>query len=361
MLDSMYSEALRKRDSINKIIDEYFDEGEIDIESKWKNENITPSDEDITIAAGDGSFNKKKYLGFNFYAVSAESLIYNPNNSKLDTIETVEVDVLTHQKFIDDRLRNMMSIFEIKTALKALKEYEIDYYMDDGSILGDLIRPIPIENEIPPKEQSKIMKIIYDKLKREVETNELEISSSKFQKRFGSLFEGKTNTEKYSLLTFLESIENLIGLKQLLNNKKKIIAISKTSTSNDIFHANIPDMAILDKFTKGEGYSKIVYKKIDSQVKHDFPVSNTFFKDQWFTIFFARLEKNKNIIKIELPYHAREEQIKEILSIIKANSTEGYPFLLKRAHNDVVIKHNDINSLSQIIEFLDKSGREMLD
>ncbi|MBQ2654626.1 MAG: DNA double-strand break repair nuclease NurA [Methanobrevibacter sp.] len=361
MLDSMYTEALRKKDSINRSIDDYFDESEIDIESKWKNEKITPSDDNLILAAGDGSFNKKKYLGFNFYAVSAESLIYNPNESKLDTIETVEVDVLTHQKFIDDRLRNMMSIFEIKTALKALKEYDIDYYMDDGSILGDLIRPIPIEIEIPPKERSQIMKIIYDKLKKEVETSELEISSSKFEERFKDLFEDKTNRERYSLLTFLESIEHLIGLKQILNNKKKIIAISKTSTSNDIFHANIPDMAILDKFTRDEGYSEIIYKKVTSQVKHDFPVSDTFFKDQWFTIFFARLEKNKNIIKIELPYHAREEQIKEILAILKANSTEGYPFLLKRAHNDVVIKHNDINSLSNIIEFIDKSGREMLD
>ena len=76
---------------------------------------------------------------------------------------------------------------------------------------------------------------------------------------------------------------------------------------------------------------------------------------------FARLENNKNIIKIELPFYALEDEIRDILYIIKSNSTEGYPFLLKRAHNDVIIKNKDIKSLSQIIEFTDKSGREMLD
>ena len=48
------------------------------------------------------------------------------------------------------------------------------------------------------------------------------------------------------------------------------------------------------------------------------------------------------------------------LKILKANSTEGYPFLLKKAHKDVVISNQDMNSLSKIIGFLDKSGREML-
>ena len=41
-----------------------------------------------------------------------------------------------------------MSIFEIKTAIKTFNDFDIDYYMDDGSILGDLIRPIPVEKSI---------------------------------------------------------------------------------------------------------------------------------------------------------------------------------------------------------------------
>ena len=351
MLDSLYTEALRKKGSINNRIEELIDEN-IDIESVWRPEKVPSSDEKLVLAAGDGSFNKKKFLTFNLYAVAAESLIYNPEDN-LKSIESVEVDILPHQSFVDERLRNMMSIFEIKTALKTLKSEKIDYYMDDGSILGDLIRPIPIEKSITLEMRRKIANRIYQNIK-----SEEEISSFNFREEFEELFEDVK--DENSLLTYLETIEQLIALKNLLFYSKEMIAISKTSTGNDLFHANVPDMAILDKLTRKEGFSKPIYKKINSEVKRDFPVFNGFFRDLWFTTFFARLEDNRNIIKVELPYYADESKIKEIISIIKSNATDGYPFLLKKAHHDVVIKHNDINNLSNIIEILDKTGREML-
>ena len=120
-------------------------------------------------------------------------------------------------------------------------------------------------------------------------------------------------------------------------------------------------MAILDGMTRKQGFSKPYHRKVTYKTKHDFPIENEFFRELWFTIFFARLDDSKNIIKIELPYYVKdEEEIKEILSVLKSNSTEGYPFLLKKAHKDVVISNQDMNSLSKIIGFLDKSGREML-
>ena len=119
-------------------------------------------------------------------------------------------------------------------------------------------------------------------------------------------------------------------------------------------------MAVLDRFTRKQGYSKPYYRNVTYKTKHDFPIENEFFRELWFTIFFARLEDNKNIIKIELPFYAEEEEIKEVLSAIKSNSTEGYPFLLKKAHKDVVISNKDMDSLSKVIGFLEKSGREML-
>ena len=360
MLNSLYTEAIRKKDSINEPLEE-LSETKLDIESKWNEEEIVPSDSDIVIAAGDGSYNKKKYLSFNFYAVAAESLTYNPKSedSRLNSIESAELDIIPHQSFLEDRLRNMMSIFEIKTAIKTFNDYDIDYYMDDGSILGDLIRPIPVEKSISPERKEIIVSKVKEKLEDEVQTGQLNISSYKFKEEFKDLFEDE-NVDEDALITFLESLENLIALKYLLENKKKIIAISKTSSSNETFYYNIPDMAVLDRFTRKQGYSEPYYRKVTSQTKHDFPIENEFFRELWFTIFFARLDDNKNIIKIELPFYAEEEDIKKVLSAIKSNSTEGYPFLLKKAHKDVVISNKDMDSLSKIIGFLEKSGREML-
>ena len=94
--------------------------------------------------------------------------------------------------------------------------------------------------------------------------------------------------DEYALITFLESLENLIALKYLLENKKKIVAISKTSSSNKLFHANIPDLAILDGMTRKQGFSEPYHRKVTYKTKHDFPIENEFFRELWFTIFFAR-------------------------------------------------------------------------
>ena len=337
MLNSLYTEAIRKKGLINEPLEEY-KETKIDIESKWHEEEIIPSDSNPVLAAGDGSYNKKKYLSFNFYAVAAQSLIYNPNDteSRLKTIESAELDIIPHQSFLEERLRNMMSIFEIKTAIKTFNE------------------------SISPEYKANIISQVKEKLESEIQSDELNLSSFNFKEEFKDLFEDE-NIDEYALITFLESLENLIALKYLLENKKKIVAISKTSSSNKLFHANIPDLAILDGMTRKQGFSEPYHMKVTTKTKHDFPIEDEFFRELWFTVFFARLDDNKNIIKIELPYYTKDlDEIREILKVLKSNSTEGYPFLLKKAHKDVVISNQDMNSLSKIIGFLDKSGREML-
>lgn len=380
MLDSLYTEAIRKRGQINKNLENISKVNSIDVDRVWFEENINPSGNDVKIAAGDGSYNKKKYLSFNFYAVSAVSFIYQ---DKLEKIESIELDTLSHQSFLEDRLRNIMSVFELKNAIKTINEYDVDYYLDDGSLLGDLIRPFPVENKLSNENKEKIISKFREKLENEIQNNSLGLSSSKFKEEFPELFVVETNEikdksnktlddfsdnnvdgdnqiDEESLILFLENIEKLLALSYLLKNERKIVAISKTSSSNDLLHANVPDMAILDKFSKKAGFSKPYYKYMSTEMKREFPVENEFFRNLVFTVFFARLDDFKNIIKIELPYEADEDEIRKILSDLKRDSVEGYPYLLKKAHNEVVIKNKDIDGLSKIIGFYEKSGREML-
>lgn len=401
MLNSLYAEAINKKSELIEKVDVLSKINQIDVGKYWYDEPISPSGNKVVIAAGDGSYNSKKYLSFNFYAVSAISLIYD---DKLEKIESVELDTLEHQAFLEDRLRNMMSVFEIKTAIKTINNYDIDYYLDDGSLLGDLIRPFPIEKKISSTNKEMIISKFKEKLQKEIEDNNLGISS-KFKKEFAELFSEDNSEESNSnesdfkefnpneadsiesiyngfksfkgsngetseihndennvdpLILFLENVEKLLALSYLLKNKEKIIAISKTSSSNERLHANIPDIAVFDAFSKKQGFSKPYYKYLSKEMKRDFPVENEFFRDIVFTVFYARLADNKNIIKIELPYYAEEDEIRKILSDIKRDSVEGYPYLLKKAHNEVVIKRKNIEELSKIVGFVNKSGREML-
>ncbi|MCL2115220.1 MAG: DNA double-strand break repair nuclease NurA [Methanobrevibacter sp.] len=366
MLESLYSEAIKKKGTIIEMIENYNNHN-LNVSKFWKDEKIPKYNKDLTIAAGDGSSNDKKFLSFYFYAIAAETLIYN---NKLSKIESATINTITHGKYSKDRIRNYMSLFEIKNALKAMKTYDIDYYLYDGSLLGDLIRPFPLEKEIPKNIRTFVLDSAKDMLNKEINSiknHEVEVYSNKLankdlKKKFEEIKSKKGSSYLESIENYLESIEKLLALANLLKHKDKIIAISKTSISNDYFDANIPDIAIFTKYSNDCGYSsppKYISAEKD-QFKHEFPVENNFFKSLNFTIFYVRLKKQKNIIKIELPYKADETKIKEIISVISRDSTEGYPYLLKKAHLDVVIKKKDIEQLSNIIGIYEKTGREML-
>ncbi len=357
MLDSLYEKALVKKDNINKRINNDFDNLDVDPSMLWREYPINEYDINVTICAGDGSINKKKFMSFIFYAIDAECLVYN---NELKIIESSEIDIIPHHGYVEDRLRSYMGIFEIKNALKAFKEHDVDVFLFDGSILGNLIRPFPLEkklqNELKERIKYNYLSELEKDLKDELEHSEVGITSSKFSKTIEEEFENKTEA-----MIYLESLENLMVISELLKNESGVVAISKTSTSCEYFNSEIPDMAIFDRYSIKEGYSQPKYISISKlEVKRDFPVRNNFFRSLNFTIFYARLEDHKNILKFELPYTATEEEIKHILSVIKSNSAEGYPLLLKKAHNDVVMRKVDLDRLSKIIGFMEKSGREML-
>ena len=217
MLDSLYAEAIKKKGQINDEL-EKFDESKIQVEEKWNSEEIVPTENNVIIAAGDGSVSKKKYLSFNFYAVAAESLIYD---GKLETIETVEIDTIPHQPFVDNRLRNKMAIFEIKNAIRALNKYEIDYYLDDGSLMGDLIRPSPSANKLSKSQRDKIISKVQEAVRADIENDEGNIKSFKFREEFSDLFEDERTLTALSPSTVI-GIFTTILQKRLFKSQARI-------------------------------------------------------------------------------------------------------------------------------------------
>lgn len=352
MLNSLYIKAASKRGSIKEIIPEL--EGNSIVSDNWSEKNITSSDDEFSIGAGDGSFNKKKFLGFNFYAVAAESLIFD---GQLKTIEQSDIDRFPYLPYLDEFLSNYMSIFELKCCLSSLKEYNVDYYLIDGSIYGDLQNPFPKGVETSAKAKKELISATLNDFEEMVKNpSDKSVYSPKlFNKYFKSYQE-----YKYPYTLYLTTIERLVVLKEILKNPRKMIAISKSSSNNDIFHSNMPDIAIFDKYTQKEGISKVIRKKVSKDINTTFPVFDEFFKDLKFTIFYLRLADYKNVLKVELPYEASMAEIEEIATKLKKFSTNGYPYLLKKAHNDVVISDKNIKELINIAKVREKSGREML-
>jgi NurA-like 5'-3' nuclease len=354
LLDSLYEKALEKKDELNYRLKKDLDNIKINPHEFWINEPIKEDELDITISGGDGSRYSKEFMSFALYAVGTKCLIYNSNG--LESVECCDIDILRPYSYVKSRLDNYMRILEVKTNLKALKLFDIDLILFDGSILGDIIRPAPLENMLPDRTREEIKSKYLNKIESSLKSEETQIISPKLF----NLIETDFKKRKVEAMIYLESLENLVSLKTFLEKTSNIVAISKTSARSDYFGSYIPDIAIFDSFNKEQGYSTPKYFKISEIGNRRFPVYDEFFKELTFTIFYARLDNFKNVIKVELPYKANEIEIKRILSKIKCVCADGYPHLLKKAHHDVVVKKTDLERIIKIMGFIEKTGREML-
>ena len=355
MLNSLYEKAIAKRGFIKDITSE----SDIDsqLEYKWFDRPIEESKSDFSIAAGDGSFNKKKFLTTNFCAVGAESIIYDGDIKKIDDSDIFDI---SHVTFLDELLSNYMAIYELKCALRAIKEYDVDYYMIDGSILGDLQNAFPRGSKMPPKLKENLDESLLAEFERRLGIRKYGLVFPEIRDSLKLVeLPKKENTnklEEYNL--HLASVEKIILLKEILQFRKRVISISKTSSDNELFHWNIPDIAFLDKFTDKQGMSIIKYRTVYE--KAAFPFFNDFFKSLTFTVFYVRFQNNKNVLKVELPYKATKDEVFEIIRRINVLTVQGYPYLLNKAHNDVVITDKNMKELMKIAKIYESTNREVM-
>ena len=355
MLNSLYEKAIAKRGFIHDIDSDSNVESQL--EYNWFDRLIEESSDDFVMAAGDGSFNKKKFLTSNFCAVGAESIIYDGEIKKIDDSDIFEI---SNVSFLDEILGNYMAIYELKCALRAIKEYDVDYYMFDGSILGDLQNAFPRGAKLPSKLKDNLDETLLNEFERRLEIRKFGLVFPEIRDSLKLMElpkkENSNKVEEYNL--HLASIEKIILLKEILEHRKKIISISKTSSDNELFHWNIPDIAFLDKFTEKQGMTVIKYRQVHQ--KAAFPYFNDFFKKLTFTVFYLRLQDNKNVLKVELPYKASKEEVFEIIKKINTLSVQGYPYLLNKAHNDVVITDRNIKELLKIAKIYETTNREVM-
>ena len=65
-------------------------------------------------------------------------------------------------------------------------------------------------------------------------------------------------------------------------------------------------------------------------------------------------------MKVELPYKASKDHVFELIKKINALSVQGYPYLLNKAHNDVVITDRNMKELVKIAKIYETTNREVM-
>jgi NurA-like 5'-3' nuclease len=128
-----------------------------------------------------------------------------------------------------------------------------------------------------------------------------------------------------------EKIENLEKRKDLIFSIAKTFNVAKNK---------IPPAYLYEKFDSG--YSEI------------------FKEGEKFISFYFKLSKKSQVYKC-VTFERNRNRVEEILSILRNFEVDGYPYLLKKAHNAAKISRRDIKNMVRILGIIDKSGREVLE
>ncbi|WP_456475303.1 DNA double-strand break repair nuclease NurA, partial [Candidatus Pyrohabitans sp.] len=241
-------------------------------------------------------------------------------------------------KYLTERLDIYRATLELKAALAAVEEVEL--FLLDGSLHSSLTAPKPWWRFMRKEEVLSYIPLLE-------ESDEPKLLSREIAEDF--------HAEAYQVM-LLEHLEYLVAIQKLIKRgKNKVVGVAKTSTDSSL-NMCIPDIAVFEEITSSAGYSTPRYKSIEMH----YPIYNHFFRKLVFTTFYARLERGKGMLMIELPREAKEGEIPELLAKLRGISVDGYPYPLRKAHKRVVITARDMERFAISLGISEKTGREAL-
>ncbi len=343
MLNITYETFAKNREGLRERIRALREERRLEKYARhWKALDLT--DKKAKIGAEDGSINHKKYKSIVLYAVNASAPLYN---GKITDAQFSDIDILYPYRGIKERLDIYRTIFEFKASLRVIED--ADLFLIDGSIYSDLVAPRNLGMALSKKEQKEVMELL-----PEIEaSSEVEIAS----KRLAGDIKGPN---RFNKIAFLEYLEYLSVLKTFIEKgADKVIGVSKTASTSS-FEEGMPDIAVFDEISAEPGFGFANEKEKILQKR--FPIYEEFFNSvvPFFKYFYARLEKNKGVLMMEVPRDIKEKEIIDLLCKIRSISVDGYPYLLRKAHKDVVITNRDIEKFARSLGINELTGREAL-
>ncbi|GBE56959.1 MAG TPA: DNA double-strand break repair nuclease NurA [Euryarchaeota archaeon] len=339
MLDLTYEVLAREKGGIQKQVSELLDRSIVkDYRARWNSMSFKPSPS--IVGAEDGSINHKRYKNLVIYAVNATAIVYDGD---IRSASSADVGVLYPYFQIEERLHLYRAIYEFKCALEVIDS--VDLFLVDGSMMSDLNAFRRLSQGVSKEQRAEVFAL----LPMLEQAEGVGITSIELSRRL----ESEEYREKR---VFLEYLEYLSTLEKLLSRGlDKLVGISKLSTRSRL-GIGVPDLAVFDEATSQAGYSD----PETDVVTRRFPVYDELFRSLVFTISNIRLEDGKDVYMLEVPREIDKSQLIELLEKISYTSVDGYPYLLKKAHKDVVIRNSDMDRIAGGLGIIEKTGREVL-
>ncbi len=349
---------------------------------KWF--SYTPEKKYVYSIAEDGSFNKKHYLGFYLYSVAGYSVGFKENG---DTVEEfagdIGITVIKKTDVVDSYLKMLMFLLELKALLRLAEKEKPPVLILDGTLSGRFITFFPKTDWFTSEEfEGKLAKLaseyinilkenllkeditaFSDTLRLSVEEKLLAILGKKGGRR--DVIEAAL-----SKIAYFEYLLLLYKLFYGLDWDPLIIGIAKTSHNTEIFNKSIPDIRLFYKYVETTGFSisryinleekKWEFSEIFEYLEKDIAIG---LKDIDIKYFYGKYDKGKHISLIEVYENPSKKtpDLEEILDLLAYYSVGGYPFILKKADNEVRITHKDMEMIENLLDLKrEVHGREAL-
>lgn len=282
------------------------------------------------VAAGDGSFNYARRLGFWLVGATASG-VYSGHEA--GDVFLGELDIIRLGEMEEEGVRALMQsgskIMEAKALSLAADRITGGLVMADGALSG-LIRNYTEDMGaariarlagLEPGEETRLFRWA-EQLAGEMIHDSSSWKSWAMRDKALSLEEDKRFV--VGILMALCKQEYLAALKELLAaNAEPMVGIAKTSADCSILDA-IPDIYLLSVKTRAPGFTEPGPVSVPFDEKIPSLACSS---------FYARLEEGRGVMKIEVFSETGAVDPPALLSRLLATSVAGYPYPLSKAHN----------------------------
>ncbi len=122
-----------------------------------------------------------------------------------------------------------------------------------------------------------------------------------------------------------------------------LLYVSKKSYSNAALHGTLGDMFYYNRMSFDPGFSSPHIDRTGVSVS------------------YVRLARDSPCIRIEVPGRVGSSDIQRIMSLLKGSSVDGYPYVLRLAHESGKISHDEMLSLANLLGLeAELGGRQVL-
>lgn len=325
----LYAKVIKLREKLRQLRQDIEARStDFDHEKHWKPWH--GKEERTEVAAGDGSFNYARRLGFWLVGATASG-VYSGKNA--GDVFLGELDIIRLGEMEEDCVRALMQsgskIMEAKALALAADRITGGLVMADGALSG-LMRNYTEDMGkgriaglagLALGEEEKLFRWA-NELAWEMAGDPSAWTSWALKERAFSLEEDRRFA--VGILMALARQEYLLALKGLLaRNAERMVGIAKTSADCSILDG-IPDIYLLSLKTRASGFTEP--KPVNMPQEEGLPMLAC-------SSFYARLEEGYGVMKVEVFSEPEAVDPPAILARLLATSVSGYPYPLSKAHN----------------------------